>query len=175
MNGDHKRGVALLGRAGTGKSAVAFALVKAGVCEHQSGFADALKADLRKLGIEKGQPYARDAMIAYGQNRRSVSPNHWVDCLRHELHDDLDGEVVDDVRFPNEVAFLRDRGFLIVRLRADAATRISRGITREFAGTMDQSETATDGLPVDLTLNTTTQSVAECVAIIAEAMQPVPA
>lgn len=173
--GDWKRGVAILGRAGAGKTTLADALVLAGVCDMRASFAAELKQDLGALGVEKGQPYARDMMIAYGQNRRALDPDYWINRLAARLHDDFDGLAIDDVRFPNEVAFLRDRGFLVVRVFAAGNIRMDRGIPLGFVVTEDASETALDHEPVDLQLNTGGPSPGECAAEVAAAMRPVAA
>lgn len=172
--GDCKRGVAIMGRAGSGKTTLAEALVKAGVCEHLSSFAAALKRDLATLGVDKAQPGARALMIAYGTTwGRANDPDMWVERLRFDLHDDFDGHVIDDVRFPNEIAFLRDRGFLIVRTFAAGNVRMDRGIPLGLVVTEDSSETSLDNEPCDLQLDTASASPAELAAIVAAEMCPV--
>lgn len=170
--GDWRRGVALLGRAGVGKTTLADALVLAGVCEHRSSMAGELKQDLSDLGIQKGQPHARELMIHYGQYKRAQHADYWIERLRNKLHDDFDGEVIDDVRYPNETAFLRDRGFLVVRLTASVKARVARGISVEFCFSLDESEVASVAERVDLELNTDALTIGECVAAVADAMQP---
>ena len=112
--------------------------------------------------------------IAYGTTwGRANDPDMWVERLRFDLHDDFDGLAVDDVRFPNEVAFLRERGFLIVRVFASGDIRQKRGIPLGIVVTDDSSETSLDDEPVDLQLNTGDASPAELAIVVADAMCPV--
>lgn len=170
-----RTGVALLGRAGSGKTTLADALVEAKVMDARHSFAAALKRDLNKLGVKKDQPYARDVMIAYGQNRRAVSTDWWIERLRFDLFGEFAGVVIDDVRFPNELAFLRDQGFLVVRLIAPPLERMKRGIPAEFANGDEPSEVACDHLPSDLVLDTHRLTVDECIREVADALAGVPA
>lgn len=163
--------MALVGRAGTGKTTVAEALVKAGVCDLRASFAGELKADLRALGVEKGQPHAREVMIAYGQNRRAVNADYWIERLREKLRDDFGGVAIDDVRFANEVAFLRRRGFLIVKLVARGDVRIDRGIPLDFVTSMDVSESELDSELGDIIIDTGMVRPGECAATIAGVLQ----
>lgn len=172
MSGDHKRGVAILGRAGTGKTTLAEALVAAGVADGRESFAAALKEDIANLGVKKGQPHARGVMIAYGQNRRAINPDYWIERLRIDLRDDFDGAAIDDVRFPNEVAFLRERGFLVVKLTASGHVRLARGMELDLVVSDDPSEAGLDGAEAHLHLDTGILSVSECVALVADAMEP---
>ena len=149
-------GVALCGRAGSGKSHLAAALATAGVCPGGVvSLATALKNDLAALGVNKGQPYARDMMIAYGQNRRAINPDYWIECLGESLHEDWgSGLVCDDLRFPNELAHFRACGFLIVRVVTSRDVRGGRlGLPRwddEFLATRDESEASHERFVVDL-------------------------
>lgn len=176
MSGDHKRGVAMLGRAYVGKTEVANALVKAGVCDLRASFAGELKADLAALGCNKGDPGFREVAIAYGtDHKRAISQDYWLERLRVKLHDDLDGIVVDDVRFANEVAFLRDRDFLIVKLVARGDVRLDRGCPLDFVTSSNISEAGLDSELGDLVLDTGVLSPSACVVAIAAAMQRVAA
>jgi RecA/RadA recombinase len=141
-------GVALCGRAGSGKSHIARELVTSGACPGGVvSLTTALKNDLAVLGVSKGQPFARDMMIAYGQNRRAIDVDYWIKRLGESLHEDWGrGIVCDDLRFPNELAHFRGLGFLIVRVVTSRDVRGDRlGIPRwddSFLTTTDESESA---------------------------------
>lgn len=161
-------GVALLGRAGSGKTFFADALVKCGAVDARASFAAELKADLAELDVVKGQPFARECLIAYGQNKRAMNPDYWIERLDVILRGDWHGLAVDDVRFPNEVAWLRSKGYLIVRLSVPAEVRQARGISEAFSHSTDASETALDDTPVDLTMNTEALGLEmSCLAVMA--------
>lgn len=89
-------------------------------------FASALKADLETLGCRKGDPGFREVAIAYGtDHKRGIDPDYWVRRLEADT-DGFAGVVVDDVRFPNEVAALRRAGGVAVRLMASPSVRSER-------------------------------------------------
>lgn len=67
----------------------------------------------------------RDLLIAFGMAGRAVYPDIWAEILRREIHrvDHYDEEklrfpkvVIDDLRFPNEYAMLREECAKIVRI-----------------------------------------------------------
>ena len=111
-------------------------------------FAAALKWQLAKMlayvddedelevMAEQQDPANKDAyralQQALGQFRRKADPSYWLDVsltiIDNAMRQDRrDGEVtyivVDDCRFPNEEAALRQRGFIFVRLEPGSTTR----------------------------------------------------
>ena len=132
--------LALGHRSGVGKDTLAGILVE----EHgfvRLAFADALKAVLgavrpylgrdiadaiAELGIEeaKRSPIpVRAVLIDLGNAVRAhVSPDAWVLAVTRKIDEAPDGLfVITDLRFPNEVRMLRDRGAYLVRVDRAAA------------------------------------------------------
>lgn len=138
-------GVAICGRAGSGKSTLAKAILELRHDLTAGSFAQALKWDLQKIGIVKGDPGFREIAQAYGTDHARVKygPDYWVERLRGGTHSlaTLARLVIDDVRFPNEVAACRDDGLLIVRVEANVSTRENR---LGYACPEHESETALD-------------------------------
>ena len=61
----------------------------------------------------------RDLLIAWGRAARELYPNFWSEYMRGKLHRFSYGSVnivIDDLRFPNEYAMLREEGAKIVRI-----------------------------------------------------------
>ena len=130
--------IALVGAKGCGKSTVA-----AHLCHRHEfvrlRFADPLKAMLRSLGLKEDQidgplkevPDAllgghapRWAMQSLGTEwgRRLISQDLWVNAVRRQIMDSYLARpdiriVIDDCRFPNEVALVRELGGEVWRIR----------------------------------------------------------
>lgn len=136
--------IGLTGRAGSGKDAAADYL-----CEHYGfarlAFADSLKRMLEPLLTETGHDYAalyepqlkqvalpglmlltpRELMQRLGDWGRAIDPQWWVQILLRSagladggapIHDRI---LVTDVRYPEEVAALRECGGRILRIERD--------------------------------------------------------
>ncbi len=112
--------VAISGKMHSGKSYVADRLIE----EHgfiKGSFASALKEDVLRMGfpreaIDEKPGWMRELLQKYGQARRAVNPDHWVDRLMERLNILINEEpafierrvVIDDMRFENEAdALLR--------------------------------------------------------------------
>lgn len=123
-------GVAISGRAGAGKSTLARAILEQRPDLRAGSFAAALKRDLQKIGIVKGDPAFREIAQIYGTEhcRVKYGPDYWVERLRGGTHTlaGLAGLVVDDMRFPNEHAACGADGLLLVRVHADEDVRSKR-------------------------------------------------
>ena len=65
---------------------------------------------------EAGGASLRDFLIAFGQAGRSVHPDLWVNVMKNKLARSNEIAVIDDLRFPNEYAMLKDKGAKIVRI-----------------------------------------------------------
>lgn len=128
--------IGLTGKAGVGKSAVAKVLVKdyGYIC---APFAEPLKDMLAAIGLTHDE--------LYGDKKEVVNPNYgvtprhmmqtlgtewgrgligrdiWVEAWRRSLYRKYQNNniVVDDIRFPNEVAAVRALGGKVVNLYAD--------------------------------------------------------
>lgn len=71
----------------------------------------------------------RKIMIEYGQFFRSVDPDFWVKQAWRQIEQIPKDTpiVIPDVRFLNEVQFLKDRGAMIIRLERDQNLNIYKG------------------------------------------------
>ena len=68
---------------------------------------------------ELGGATIRDFLIGFGSKGREIYPNMWSEIMRGRLLSykfDTDAIVIDDLRFPNEYAMLREEGAKIVRI-----------------------------------------------------------
>jgi hypothetical protein len=175
--------VGLTGRAGAGKDTAASYL-----CRRygfvQVAFADTLRsmlaamlddADLDPAWLTERQAKERPIPALHGVTPRrllqtlgtewgrSIHPDLWVDVLARRtgiatgapVHDRI---VISDVRFPNEVTFVRFHGGQLLRLRREATdwekpTHVSEGLVSTLgvdemidnSGTLGQLEVALDG------------------------------
>lgn len=140
--------ICVTGKMKSGKSTLADALM-AEYGMPRGAFAAALKDGARAMGLTVDGPHKdRECLQRIGTDvvRRYKGADHWVGVFGLRYADmRATGLVVDDCRFPNELAFLKDAGFLTVRLCVSSQTQIQRGAN---PGTlMHESETALDGVP----------------------------
>lgn len=72
----------------------------------------------RSLAIpELNGASVRDLLITFGQAGKKIYPDIWVDCMRLFLkYNSQRNFVIDDLRFPNEYAMLREKGAKIIRV-----------------------------------------------------------
>lgn len=119
--------IGLTGKAGVGKDFLAREILRpAGYLK--VAFATALKMDVMahhgftfdEVFFEK-PPHVRKALQEYGVAKRAAAPDYWLarlDRTLQQLHRDAGVEkfVITDVRFPNEVDFVRERGGKVVRM-----------------------------------------------------------
>lgn len=174
--------IALCGAAGAGKTTVAQHLVATRGFTRLR-FADPIKDMLRAMGLHDAEldgglketptpllcgHTPRHAMQTLGTEwgRDCVGAGLWVavmaarlERLALELAPALPQVVVDDVRFPNELALLRDRGALVVRVdRPDApgagshasethAARLAVDLVLPNTGSIDDLRRRAEALP----------------------------
>ena len=126
--------IALCGFKRSGKDTIARVLVED--CGYtRVAFADAIRAELAAEGVTQppddekevpgpdGESY-RDKLIARGEVRRAVDPDHWVKALAPVLDTlPLDADVViSDCRRQNEMEWVRRRGGLLVWISREGVT-----------------------------------------------------
>src|SRR5690348_1976950 len=151
--------IALCGKLKSGKTTLALELSHIlGV--PRDSFAASLKAGLKMMGIAADGPNKnREVLQGIGVYMRSLQADHWIKVLAAK-HPDLDstGLIVDDCRFQNEYQWLKDTGFLMVRLKVRSETQVRRGAG--YGQLFHQSEIALDPLPdraFDIVLDEYTQ------------------
>ena len=91
-------------------------------------------------------PEVRELLQKTGVTAREVmGENVWVDATMRDLPDFT---VITDVRFPNEVAAIRQRGGIVLRV-------VRKGVNAPVMadGTIHESETALDDMDLDGTLH----------------------
>ena len=149
--------VALSGKMGSGKSAVAAHLARLLGAERIS-FAQEVRAviaDLYGPGHEKN----RELLTGVGMGLRRVDPDTWVNVVRRTVGSAAAGEtawVLGRPAFPQRASALRSDGWVLVRLCASDQVRAARlarkygddGSARGHVPYMcHASETALDGTP----------------------------
>lgn len=108
----------------------------------------------------KGKP--REVLQHVGQSLRQVNPDIWVNYLfRH--HEYITAEVlkhniiITDVRQPNEVQRLKERGFLIVKVTASKEVRLQRALKAGDNFTVEdfehETEISMEKCPYDYLIN----------------------
>jgi len=120
--------VGLVGNAGSGKTTVANHLVSKGFLK--IGFTDALKEMLLKAGILKYEELyikktyvSRWFMQKIGTDviRNQIDQQWWIKKLDKKIKTLMDHGfnkfVVDDIRFPDEAAFIKDRGGILIKIK----------------------------------------------------------
>ena len=108
--------VGLVGYAGSGKDTAAIGLSHIGWRRH--AFASALKNVARDIGWNGEKD--RDGRVLLQHLgcavRDHVDPDSWVNALERDVASHARHAVLTDVRFPNEIEWLRSRGGTLVRI-----------------------------------------------------------
>lgn len=149
--------IAICGKAGSGKTAVAdYICKKYGYKRHS--IADEVKAIARNLFKMKGKD--RFLLQLIGKKMREIRPSVWLDYTIEKVGG-KDGVVIDDVRYPNEYEGLKAHGFVMVKVVSDRQTCLDRLTQRNGEPAIDrlddESETALDDYPVaNVILNNST-------------------
>jgi len=140
---------------GSGKSAVAAHLARLLGAERIS-FAQEVRAVVAEL-YGPGHEKNRELLTGVGMGLRRVDPDTWVNVVRRTVGGAAGRAwVLDDLRFPNELAALRSDGWVVVRLSASDRVRAARlarkygaaGAARGHVPYMcHASETALDATP----------------------------
>lgn len=105
------------------------AAAEAGIPFTRSAFADALKNEVAEMHgttydeIEANKDHWRPLLIEHGQKRRAEDELYWV---KRALV--TPGNlVIPDMRFPNELAFLKNEGAMLMRVESLISEREKRG------------------------------------------------
>lgn len=159
MNKPHLVGIS--GKAGSGKTTASAALVEVGWVRVK--MADPLKDMLRSIGLTdrhiegdlKETPCdllqgktPRHAMITLGTEwgRDMIGPDFWIGIARKRIIAALasgKNVVVDDVRYDNEAALIRDLGGDVVQVERDCANQIAHKSENGVAADMVYRNTGT--------------------------------
>jgi len=144
--------IALVGKAGSGKSTVAkFFVERLGY--RKLAFADAVKATAEFV-FKRAMVKPKDRVLLQwlGDGCRQFDENVWINHLGLLLHGVesqyrknqvfYNGLVIDDVRYPNEATFLKQNGFSIVKL-------VGRGYELSKEEALHPSERNVETIPAD--------------------------
>lgn len=112
-------------------------------------FAAPLKAGTAAMGFGDGEVVKnREILQNMAMSVVTRSPMHFVDMLAARNPDmRATGLVIPDLRMPAEFAWVRQRGFLVVKLEVAPETQVFRGAEPDRMGHL--SETALDIIPGD--------------------------
>ncbi len=108
--------IGLCGFATVGKSTITKAMIASHGVGEVASFAAELKADIDPL-FSPGVPkeVKRPVYVAYGAAKRAIDPDYWIARLVSTLADD-GVYIIDDVRYANEVKWIRSEGGVTIRI-----------------------------------------------------------
>lgn len=149
--------IAISGKAGSGKSALAKFFIEEHNLKHIS-FAKKVKEiamDLFGLSYDEafGANKNREVLQGIGQKMREIDHDVWVKYLARQNDDNV---VLDDLRYKNEYQLLKDNGFIMVRVLAPQELRQQRIPNTFPENTEHISEIDLDDIPFeewDVTIN----------------------
>lgn len=121
--------IGLMGRRGSGKDTIAKAAQKLDDSVVRLAFGDGVKHEVAEaighshVYLEEHKEQLRPLLQAWGtEYRRNLcDPHHWIKSLAKRLNG-VDSEsivLITDVRFQNEVDFIREQGGVVVRVVRD--------------------------------------------------------
>ncbi|MFW9992612.1 MAG: AAA family ATPase [Candidatus Odinarchaeota archaeon] len=121
------RFVGITGKMGAGKTTAARFVMT----ENEHFVLFRIAGKLKQIVQELDLPYTRDTLQRVATFFREIDHDIWVKNTVKEIDATLEKDsasciVVDDVRFQNEVDFLRRRGFVIVRIKTSDEVRRER-------------------------------------------------
>jgi len=154
--------IAFTGRMGTGKSTLSDFLIKSFGFKHYN-----FAAKLKEIASDLLGMTAKDRILlqTLGTKVREVQQDAWANFVGRQIEAEAPlRATIDDARYLNEAAVLKENGFTLVRLTADVGARKSRRIIGFNPQTdTHPSETETDKIEVDYELDTS-DSVDACYA-----------
>jgi dephospho-CoA kinase len=182
------RSIALIGPQGSGKSTIAEMFAEhRGYARH--GIADAVKSVtwMAYPGLKKNEGHevltysgarwltGREIFQEVGAKMREIDRNWWMRIWEH-AYDEIKSHglsvVVDDVRLPSEIIYLRsvDPSIFVVRLFANQEVRRQR-VGGQLLGTRDITELGWTDASFDISVDTSEQTPEETYRIITETME----
>lgn len=141
------------GKMGSGKSTTSNFLEKAFQFRRYS-FASKLKAIATDLfGMEQKD---RELLQVLGTKLRDIDRDVWVEAVLHQIKADQPNRVViDDMRYVNESAIMKEHFYDLIKLECPDETRNQRGVVGLNAGTVQHpSELEIDLIHADYTIRT---------------------
>jgi dephospho-CoA kinase len=161
-------GLAVSGKAASGKSTLALLLMKGlserGYHSRRLSFAEPIYREVEEqFGLRKGDPGWRHAMTSHSRERRAANPNYWIEQAAVEvtrLHTGGLVPIFDDLRLLSELTWLHDSGFATIRVDAPDAVRLERlrdqGFETGVVQASDETEIELDQAEFDVRLDTST-------------------
>ena len=127
--------IGICGYARSGKDTAAKGLIEDGW--RRVAFADGLKSDVMSALVESAKranlpktmwpqwriledpelkEKFRPLLVEYGRAMRALNPDYWIRRLAHCFVKGSGKFVITDVRYPNEAAWIRERGGIVIRV-----------------------------------------------------------
>lgn len=85
--------------------------------------------------------------------REIIHPKIWVNALFTDYKPSIDHWIITDVRFPNEIDAIRERGGIIIRVNRKHGYVTPEGIWKEMPINYHESETALDNYRFDYAID----------------------
>ena len=106
------------------------------------------------------------------EKMKEIDNNVWVKHIINEIGN-RDNIIIDDLRFPNELEYLRKHNFIIIRIDVDKDTqlmRLSEKYLDKFESHVERmehiSEKHIEKLPVDISFNSDNQTYSKIIEFI---------
>jgi dephospho-CoA kinase len=161
--------IALVGKMCSGKTHVSNILSRRCALK-KFAFADKVKEIAKDLFNMKHKN--RELLQKIGQSMRVIDKYVWINYLLYKINNE-DRVIIDDVRYPNELIALRDRGFIIIKLIVDKDTQRERLIQtypntfqEHFDRLNHESEIHIDNMEGDFTIKSdenVIENILECI------------
>ena len=163
--------IGLIGKMCSGKTHVGNILSRKCALK-KLAFADKVKEIAKDLFNMKHKD--RALLQKIGKSMRNIDPNVWINYLLYNLNNDsFDRFIIDDIRYPNELLALQERGFIIIKLIVDKDTqreRLIKTYPNTFQEHLDrlnhESEINIDNMEGDFTIKSDEniiENILECI------------
>ena len=153
------RAIAISGKMGSGKSTLLRILQSKNDSYERVSLADPVKDVAHQYFSMNKNVKDRWLLQQIGQSFRTIKPSVWVDLLHKRANDYLNNKkipVCDDVRFSNELQSMKDKNWILIRLKLPEKKQLAR-IKRTYGAgweshwdyRFEESETSLDGINDD--------------------------